>query len=107
MTDQQSNPISREILDAAVRRLCRSMASAIVQAMADTDTSLTAIAFRIRQKESTVRDWLQKLIDGECSGPTLHNISDILLAMGCELDFSVRPRTSAEDPSGDVPPGGL
>jgi hypothetical protein len=79
--------------------MCRSLAAVIVQAMADTDTNFTTMAFRIGQKESTVRRWLEKLIDGEDDGLALNNLSDMTLAMGCEIDFSVRPKEETKGAS--------
>lgn len=73
----------------ARRRMARKIASAIVSAMAECDFNFTQIAARIGKTEKDISGWMAKLFDGDGSGAQLDHVSDILLAMGCELDWKV------------------
>lgn len=84
------SPIPREILDAACRKMCRRIASTLIRAMAETDTSFALMAVRIGVPEKKVRKWMDALLDG--TGTRLRPISDMCTAMGCELDFHVTRR---------------
>lgn len=80
-------PIPEEALAFARRRMARKMAAAIVLAMAETDYSFAQIGPRVGRTEAQISDWMRKLFDGDGSGAALDHVSDILVAMACELDF--------------------
>lgn len=82
--------IPKELLEKARRVTCRRIAAAVVQCMADTDTSFTEMAVRLDRKEETVRGWLTKLTDGESID--LDSVSDMMTAMGAELAYSIQRR---------------
>lgn len=92
MTDE-IKPIPKAVLRAAVRRLRRSAAAAIMGAMAETDTSFSLMAFRMGRREKTVRRWLMSLADGRRASPKddLRTIADMATACGCRIDVSLRP----------------
>ena len=89
-----SEPIPKEQLDRACRALCRRVASAIIHAMAETDTSVTTIAYRLGKEAHEIQKQIDMLICGESL--TLENISDILFALDCEVHFSLVRRETEE-----------
>lgn len=89
MSEYDGQPIPKEELARAARKLARKIAAAIIRTMAETDYNYTQIAARIGKTERDIANWMQRLIDGDGSGAMLDHVSDILLAMGCELDWHV------------------
>ena len=81
--------IPKEELAAACRKMARRIAAAIVQCMAETDFNFTQIAARIGKTEKDIKTWMDRLFDGDGGEASLDHVSDILLAMGAELDFAV------------------
>ena len=77
---------------ASVRRVtARHIAAAIVQCMADTDSSFEFIAGRIGVSDGTVRQWLHDLIEGKTGQKDIEHISDMAVAMSAQLVPMVRP----------------
>lgn len=72
----------------AQRKIKKKIASAIIGAMAETDADYEFIAKRLGDKPENIEAWLVGLIAGETKA--LDGASDLLLAMGCEFDFSIR-----------------
>lgn len=85
----QIEPIHAEALAFARRRMARKIAAAIVGAMAECDFNFTQIAARLGKTEKDISAWMSRLFDGDGSGAQMDHLSDILLAMGCELDFQI------------------
>lgn len=85
-------PIPREELDRAVRTLCRNVAAALIQGMAETDTSFAMIAVKLGVTEKTVRGWIDDLMDGIEGKTTMRVIAEMCWAMGCVPQFSVNPK---------------
>lgn len=81
--------IPKETLQWAQRRFARKIAAAVIQAMAETDCNFTQMAARIGRTEKEITGWIAKLMDGDGSGTMLDHVSDMLLAMGCELDWHI------------------
>lgn len=94
MTDR----IPEEDLKRARRKLARRVGACIVAAMAEYDFNFTQIASRINKTEKEISAWMTKLFDGDGSGAMLDHVSDILLAMGCELDISTALRPVPPSP---------
>jgi len=91
-----STPIPKEVLERARRVLCRRMGACVVSAMADTDTDFATIAARLSTSERVVSGWLDTLISG--SAISLDKISDLLFAMGAEMEFSIIPANPSRNP---------
>ena len=83
------NSIPQHYLQRARRALSRRIAATLVECMANTDAPFNAIAGRIDQDEDALRRWLYSLVDG--ADTNLDRVSDFCLAMGVELEFSIRP----------------
>lgn len=79
--------IPREDLERAVRRAHRLCGAAILQAMAETDTTFAQIAERLEVGEGHVREWLMQYAEGsmpEADG--MRVISFLMTSMGTILD---------------------
>ena len=83
--------IPEERLRWARRRFARKLAAAIIHTMAETDYNFTQIAARIGRTEKEISSAVYRLLDGDGSCMMMDFVSDIFLAMGCELDWSVKP----------------
>lgn len=83
------DPIPQEELDRARRTTCRRVASAIVKAMAETDTSRKQIGDRVGGEPDDILAVVIRLTDGE--PVALDKVSDIFVAMGVELTMSLAP----------------
>lgn len=83
------DPIPKEELAKAARKFARKIAAAIVRCMAEEDFNYTQIAARLGKTEREISNWMQRLLDGDGSGAQLDHVSDILLAMGCELEWHI------------------
>ena len=92
-----AEPIPKVELERAHRKLSRRVASCIVRAMAETDTSISDIAARLGRDENRVLAKLVEFIMGD--GGSLDWISDMLLACGCEADWSVQKITPEPEAS--------
>lgn len=78
---------NREELDRAARRAHRLCGAAILQAMAETDTSFAQMAERLGVGEGHVREWLMQYAEGlmpEADG--LRVISLLMTSMGARVD---------------------
>lgn len=82
----------RELLRKARRKLCRRVGAAIVERMAETDTSFTVMAARLGRREKQVRGWLMRLLDGR--SVKLNVIADMCTSMGCELSWGIQKPSS-------------
>lgn len=91
--------IPQEVLDRAHRRLSRGIAATIVRVMADTDTSIEELAVRLGKPADKVKSWLDRMIQGKQK--SLDQISDMLIAMGCELIWAIerRPQEPTTEPA--------
>jgi hypothetical protein len=58
--------------------------------MAHEDASYADIARRVGRREDEIEKWMGRLIAGDGSGATLDFISDMLIAMGFEIDWTIR-----------------
>jgi hypothetical protein len=74
----------------ARRKMCRQIAAAIIGAMADEDMGFDQVAARLDVPETAVRRWMKQMIDG--TSHDLDAVSDMTLAMGCEMVFSLPAR---------------
>ncbi len=85
----------------ARRKLKKRIAAAIINAMAETDADYAFIAKRLRDKPAKIEAWITGLITGRTKD--LDEVSDLLLAMNCELEFGLRryqePRRPTEEQS--------
>lgn len=79
--------IPMEELETARRMLCRRLAASLAIAMAETDIGLAEIDARCRLTAGTSQNWLLRLLDGDSID--LDAISDVFLACGCLLKFSL------------------
>lgn len=81
----------------ARRKMKRKIASALIAAMAETDADYKFIATRLGQDAEEIERWLVGLISGDskCGDEA----SDLLLALGCEFDFSIRRYQEPRRPS--------
>jgi len=100
----RAEPIPREELERARRRLSRHVAAMIVEAMAETDTSLEQLDVRLAQGPGTAGRWLSGLIN--CTSSDLDLISDMCLAMGAEprISFRAAPRPRAPEAAPEAAP---
>lgn len=85
----------------ARRKIKRRIAAAIITAMAETDADYEFIAKRLEQTPAEIEKWIVGLIAGETK--CMDEVSDLLLAIGCEFDFHlqryqepIRPTAPAE-----------
>lgn len=86
--------IQEEDLAIARRKFARQVAASIIAAMAETDASFATISNRINKPEAELVAWMHRLLDGDGGQAFLDQVSDIFLAMGYELEFSVRPKAA-------------
>lgn len=79
---------SREDLDAAVRRAHRLCGAAILQAMAETDTSFAQIAETLGVGEGHVSEWLMQFAEGSMPSGSdgLRIVSHFMTSMGARID---------------------
>lgn len=93
--------IPEEVLERAARRLCRRIASVLVRCMAESDMNFADIGQRLNKSESSVRRWMNSLIDG--TAKELRIMSDMAVAMGVEIEFSVTPLEELSPRPADAP----
>lgn len=84
-TEYMKPLIEAEELDSQRRRLCVRIAASIIKTMADTDTDIDVIASRLGINPELVSTRLAMLTNGV--GISLNEISDLLIAMGHELNY--------------------
>ena len=72
----------------ARRKMKRKIAAALITAMAETDADYAFIATRLDDDPTKIEKWITGLISGETRA--MDEVSDLLLALGCEFDFSLR-----------------
>lgn len=90
--------------DTARRKTCRRCAAALVTAMAESDTSIIAIAKRIGLTERSVRRDLARLVDGVSWAKDLDFISSFAFACGAELELTVSSSAKSGDTEHQAPP---
>lgn len=82
-----TDPIPKEELEAARRRLKRQVASMMIGAMAETDAGFELLGERLGTAPASLRRWIYRMIEGK--GEDLNAISDLALAMECRVEFSL------------------
>lgn len=75
-------------MDKAKRKMKKKIASAMIAAMAETDADYKFIAKRLGDTPENIEKWLVGLIAGETRA--MDEVSDLMLAMGCEFSFTLR-----------------
>jgi hypothetical protein len=70
------------------RKTKKKIAVALITAMAETDGDYAFIAKRLGETPENIKQWIVGLIDGETRA--MDEVSDLLLALGCELNFGLR-----------------
>ena len=97
---EMAEPLPQEAIDAARLRLKRKIASVIMYAMAESGLSVEQLEHRIRRPQGFTWRFLRGLMKGTNSA--LNDISDLLLAMDCELEMNLRtlelPEPSESEP---------
>jgi hypothetical protein len=72
----------------ARRKMKKRIAAAIITAMAETDADYEFIGKRLTMKPAKIEKIIMDFIAGADSD--IDQVSDLLLAMGCELTFQLR-----------------
>jgi hypothetical protein len=75
-------------MDKAKRKMKKKIASSMIAAMAETDADYAFIAKRLGDTPENIEKWLVGLIVGETRA--LDEVSDLMLAMGCEFSFGLQ-----------------
>src|SRR5258708_1738400 len=83
--------ISPDDIARARRKINRRFAALIIKAMAESDMSLKDIAVRAGIFYPTLKDKLDKMINGVSILNSFDFISDVLLAMDAELGWAIVP----------------
>lgn len=81
-------PALTKELEKGRRKIARRVAAQLVLAMAETDSDYAFIGMRIEQDPREIERWLMGLVSGQTKD--LDTLSDLLLAMGLEFEFSLR-----------------
>ena len=81
--------IPQETLNKYRLRTRRRIAAALTAALADSDLSLTVLMERLGERPLWFTDFVNQLMIGETDDDDLDTISDIMLALGCELSFGL------------------
>jgi len=94
--------VSEEDRAASHRRLCRHIAAAVVQCMADTDMSFAEIAERIGSTAGAVKRKIDRLIAGRSI--SFRDVSDFATAMGASVRIRLVPREPEPPPATNTAP---
>jgi hypothetical protein len=89
--------IPQETLDREWRSFNRRAASVLIHAMGEADVGLDVIGKRQGEKESKVRKYLLKLIEGGDPKDEGRILIDMFTALGGRLELGVRPRRQSPE----------
>lgn len=86
---QKVEPIPKEVLNKAHRKLLKKLAVLIIQCMEEADISFETIETRLGWPEGRAQEELMLMISGESN--LLREVSDLAVAMDCEIDIKALP----------------
>jgi hypothetical protein len=81
-----------EELEKARSHFCRQIAACWLDAMAYRKLDLAAIAERIGASEPVLNHALHELVDGRSEAVTIEMLSDIMSAMGMQIELKLTKR---------------
>jgi predicted DNA-binding protein len=100
MKAKDRGAIPKHAIEAARRKIKRRVASVLIRCMAEEDMGFEQIANRLDQPTETVRKWVYDLAEG--IGKDMNEMSDLALAMDCEIEFGAR-KVEYPQPKTDQP----
>lgn len=75
-------------MDKARRKNKKKIASLLIMAMAETDADYEFMASRLENTPAKIESWITGLITGKTLA--MDEVSDLMLAMGLEFEFSIQ-----------------
>lgn len=92
-------PIPREELDRAARRLARNVASVIIRAMAERDCSFEDVDRRLGRRKGWTRRYVYRLADGD-GRKGIKTLGAVAYGLGVKFIMTLTPKENEDERGG-------